>query len=436
MKIQKNNFFKFEKWLCHWYKFTTQNLKLLFGCIASGSLLGLFFSFMVAFALTPLEYRLLNDVATCDNFFTSKPAAAAKKEKKEVMTDKKDPPIDCGENKYNLKKKYEKSSTSYTITNEKNPDVPLFVVSLVEEGSKNKSLNLKVSKTEITPNDPGIKWYETGNLAHVPAVFQVQNLICLQNISFPTSVTAFCSWLKEYGKEELALEEVSDKDLQKIADALERQFESDWAFLNKNSARLLLVRSLNGFIQFLCFVFFNTLVLILIVRNYVIMYQNPTHQRFIFDTEEKRYKRMKKYEKEWDIESPQYLIWNYVRHPKKHGVPISFTEMLELVRDSIHTSFSYMLFLSETIPALGFVGTIIGIGSTMLSCSSVISNELGKQQSRISDVSLDLAFAFDTTLIALILSMIAGFLIKVELCQEEKSILKMKLGDLQTDSKK
>ena len=59
-----------------------------------------------------------------------------------------------------------------------------------------------------------------------------------------------------------------------------------------------------------------------------------------------------------------------------------------------------------------------------MNTSSVLSNELGKQQSRISEVSMNLAFAFDTTLIALVLALIASFFLSYCVRRENDALNK------------
>lgn len=66
-------------------------------------------------------------------------------------------------------------------------------------------------------------------------------------------------------------------------------------------------------------------------------------------------------------------------------------------------------FLLGAMPALGFIGTVMGIGDALMGTGSVLSDELGKQQSGVSTVALALGFAFDTTFIALVLSLAASF---------------------------
>ena len=87
----------------------------------------------------------------------------------------------------------------------------------------------------------------------------------------------------------------------------------------------------------------------------------------------------------------------------------TLNDIANVQKENLDNSRSFVYWLLDSIPALGFVGTVIGISQTMMNTSSVLSNELGKQQSRISEVSMNLAFAFDTTLIALVLALIASF---------------------------
>jgi biopolymer transport protein ExbB/TolQ len=62
-----------------------------------------------------------------------------------------------------------------------------------------------------------------------------------------------------------------------------------------------------------------------------------------------------------------------------------------------------------SLAALGFLGTVWGIGEALMGTSSVLSDELAKQQSGVSSISLALGIAFDTTMVSLTLSLIASF---------------------------
>ncbi|EMI55317.1 MotA/TolQ/ExbB proton channel family protein [Rhodopirellula sallentina] len=64
-------------------------------------------------------------------------------------------------------------------------------------------------------------------------------------------------------------------------------------------------------------------------------------------------------------------------------------------------------------PSFGFIGTIYGIGSALLGSEKMVTADEANQGAEISAVSQTLGSAFDTTMVALILSMLLVFLIHV-----------------------
>jgi biopolymer transport protein ExbB/TolQ len=79
-------------------------------------------------------------------------------------------------------------------------------------------------------------------------------------------------------------------------------------------------------------------------------------------------------------------------------------------------------YLIWAIPTIGFVGTIVGVGQAMLATSRLASPEEIVRVLARADVSANIGVAFDTTLVALILSLIAN-LIFYFLQSREASIL-------------
>lgn len=66
----------------------------------------------------------------------------------------------------------------------------------------------------------------------------------------------------------------------------------------------------------------------------------------------------------------------------------------------------YLLWL---IPSLGFIGTVVGIGDALLGTGEVLSSNPLQQQAAIQAIAGKLGTAFDTTFVALVLSIIGMF---------------------------
>lgn len=86
------------------------------------------------------------------------------------------------------------------------------------------------------------------------------------------------------------------------------------------------------------------------------------------------------------------------------------------------TSFAVVRFLIWLIPSIGFIGTVLGIGNALLGTGAVLSDQQVEQQAAIQLIASRLGTAFDTTFIALIVSIPAMFLMNVVQRQEEELI--------------
>ncbi|VTR96722.1 MotA/TolQ/ExbB proton channel family protein [Tuwongella immobilis] len=72
----------------------------------------------------------------------------------------------------------------------------------------------------------------------------------------------------------------------------------------------------------------------------------------------------------------------------------------------IDSEMGSLLYLAYAIPSLGFVGTVLGVGSALLSAGDMVTQNSELQREAIQTVSLSLGTAFDTTLVSLLLSLI------------------------------
>ncbi len=63
-------------------------------------------------------------------------------------------------------------------------------------------------------------------------------------------------------------------------------------------------------------------------------------------------------------------------------------------------------FLAGIIPSLGFVGTVWGMGEALLGANAIFGD--GDPKRAMSEVTQDLGYAFDTTLVALVASILVG----------------------------
>ena len=336
-------------------------------------------------------------------------------------------------------------------TKEKETDT-LFTVKMEREGD---SLFLKLLYPDKeSEKQREINWYSTNNIASTNEVLRIKETNrAIKNPIFPTNTGAFISWLREYGKDQIpsaSNASISENDWKlAIAGELERHFENEWYFNDKTYWFLIFARSFNGTIQFLSVVLFVAALMCLYARNILLVCHLAAKKDRIriasgeqlpfTEVEEKGFKKWLKQEydsaveaqtvfrRAWGCDSSQLFVW-------EHGLLLfmesdtphisTLNEIANVQKENLDNSRSFVYWLLDSIPALGFVGTVIGISQTMMNTSSVLSNELGKQQSRISEVSMNLAFAFDTTLIALVLALIASFFLSYCVRRENDALNK------------
>lgn len=276
-----------------------------------------------------------------------------------------------------------------------------------------------------------VPWNEFANIAPSNSIFVLTSFMdVLKYPSYPTSISAFASWLKEYGNKSLELNKanISNDDVAIISSALERIMDKQWRYQKKGDLSLLFSRCINGSIQFICFVLFTTTLILLLSRYIVVqlcdpLCRLPESQRELIKTDKEACKeQIDCFKDKYGLEPPTLVLWNETFNNQDRNVNDCLAQTDDRIRKSRETSLDYVSFMIESIPALGFIGTIIGIGMTMMNVCSVIASDIARQQSRITDLSLDLAFAFDTTLLGLLLSLIIGFFIRALEHGEQSSI--------------
>lgn len=83
----------------------------------------------------------------------------------------------------------------------------------------------------------------------------------------------------------------------------------------------------------------------------------------------------------------------------------------EIDANHVDASYSLLKVFIWAIPILGFIGTVIGISAAVGSFSGSLadSSDISKLKESLNDVTAGLATAFDTTLVALVMSLIVKF---------------------------
>lgn len=79
---------------------------------------------------------------------------------------------------------------------------------------------------------------------------------------------------------------------------------------------------------------------------------------------------------------------------------------LERTRECVYQPLNYLI---SILPGLGFIGTVLGMGTSLLHADNLFSSV--DKQGAIAEMTRQLGYAFDTTLVALIVSIILGALL-------------------------
>ena len=89
-----------------------------------------------------------------------------------------------------------------------------------------------------------------------------------------------------------------------------------------------------------------------------------------------------------------------------------FSRRMETLQKHVESSYNMLRYIAWAIPSLGFIGTVMGIGAALANTGEALHN--------ITIVTRPLGMAFDTTLIALIESVVLMFFIYNMQHKEEK----------------
>jgi biopolymer transport protein ExbB/TolQ len=91
-------------------------------------------------------------------------------------------------------------------------------------------------------------------------------------------------------------------------------------------------------------------------------------------------------------------------------------ERAEIAADQLDSSLSLVRYISWAIPAIGFIGTVRGIGQALAQIQKAVGGD-------ISGVTDSLGTAFNSTLIALLISIVLMFLIHQLQASQEQLVL-------------
>lgn len=117
---------------------------------------------------------------------------------------------------------------------------------------------------------------------------------------------------------------------------------------------------------------------------------------------------------------PQFLMNGLHRFHATHSISAvseSIQQDSDLASDQMDTDLSLIRYIGWAIPSIGFIGTVRGIGEALAQAEQAIEGD-------ISGVTASLGLAFNSTLVALLLSIVLTFFVYMLQSAQENLILK------------
>jgi biopolymer transport protein ExbB/TolQ len=118
---------------------------------------------------------------------------------------------------------------------------------------------------------------------------------------------------------------------------------------------------------------------------------------------------------------PDFLLAALHRFHATHSVQdaaSAIKERSEMIADEIDSNLSMIRYVAWAIPAIGFIGTVRGIGDALAQADQAIKGDL-------SGVTSSLGLAFNSTLVALILSMVLMLMLHMLQQRQEALVLEL-----------
>ncbi len=272
-----------------------------------------------------------------------------------------------------------------------------------------------------------------------------------REIQRDTSPSAVISWLERYWsritpslhadyaeEEQLKITETEMRFA--VVSELERLLTEDWGQLGSTSG-LQFVRIVNGPIQFATVLFFWSGMVLLLCSTWVCWRVEAVSARRVEEALKWRTGILRLSEtvsveqtrlaRTWRHKSAVLSLWNTLIGAVRDGG--TQDSLPALISTAVETEVSHQdirrfgwRFFVASLPGLGFLGTVWGIGSALMQTGDVLSNELAKQQSGVSNIALSLGTAFDTTLVALFLAIVAAFSTALVMAYQEGVLYRTK----------
>ena len=318
-----------------------------------------------------------------------------------------------------------------------------------------------------TESDPFLMpWYEYKGISKSSEIIQIAawervslSVIPFANLELPTSTASLVSWIKnnwlaqtkfrlKYDNDGKGIsvdgKNLSDKIVVKsaklsqaqldtvICPQLEKMLQDDFGGIGVIPP-VLIIRIINGAIQFLTLFFFwiGMFLMLLMFSDRLTDYETLARiRRMRINLSTLKYASRNSDDNVVYIDLPNTqeefsqlvkarplsetipILWSIFTCARYQNDYYADSGSYKRIMDSEekkneNNSFLWKFFIGA-LGGLGFLGTVWGIGSALMNTSNVLSDELTKQQSGVSEVALALGTAFDTTMVSLSLSLVAG----------------------------
>lgn len=300
-----------------------------------------------------------------------------------------------------------------------------------------------------------VPWWRTRGVAPSNSLVEVERRVFgfLRELRYPSSPTALVTWIRsnwvavaraanpdDWARNATLLKLDAKQIEGPVADGLERALTHEWGHV-KTTPWVVFLRTINGSIQLLTIAAFLAAVLVVACRVVVFLRPGcggtlPAGTPYAADDALRSWAgcetlatddRLREHRERWGTAPARLSIWRAAIDALESGggrldARASAAAQADRLIDEQSNSGYYWRWLVGSLSALGFIGTIVGIGDALMNSGSVISDALAKQQSGVSDVALALAFAFDTTLVGLLLSLVATLMTGWLAAAEEASV--------------
>jgi hypothetical protein len=292
-----------------------------------------------------------------------------------------------------------------------------------------------------------IPWWEHGGLATANTLIDIKPRMFFiqEDLSFPTTTESLLTWIEKQWEPTTKVQNeawygtgrplhIDGRELKaNVMPELQRLITREFGHIQKSSA-VIILRTFNGLIQWLTFAAFYAAVVILWARHYVFVKQepladlqnlrtvgqragttaSPDREPILKEQLAQQLSKLDAFRRQWGASSAALLVSIGSLKARLRtdstseviSVTSSFADLTQGRRDSQAGVLRYFI---GALPALGFIGTVVGIGQALMGTGAVLSDEIAKQQSGVGTIALSLGLAFDTTLVALVLSLVVLF---------------------------